>query len=106
MIGILCFLNSLCYNFQGQQVPTPAAGIVRSVGYNYTYTLSGAATITLNAEVENYDQPYLLSYKTFDRGFTYFDRHVTFNLSLLNTEVMLEAKNGDNVVAFSEFLIP
>lgn len=105
MLPILCFLNSLCYQ-GGQPVQTPIIGIVRSIGYDYTFKLSGNAVITLDAQLENYNQPYLLYYKTFDTPFTYFDHNVIFNLSVLNTEVDIIAKNGDNILAFKSFKIP
>lgn len=106
MITFLCFLNYLCYNFQGQQIVTPVVGVVRSIDYSYTYTLSGAAVVQLNAQLDNYNQPYTLYYQTFDTDFTVFNQSVTFDLSLLGTDIIIIAENGNNILAFREFLIP
>jgi len=86
-------------------VITPTVGVVRSIAYDYKYTLSGAAVVTLNAQLENYSQPYTLYYKTFDNDFTYFDRHSTFDLHLLGTKIIIIAKNG-GILAYKEFTIP
>ena len=105
MILILCFLNSLCYNPSGQQVQTPVVGVVRSIDYDYKYTLSGAAVVSLNAELTNYDKSYQLYY-AYNDTWSELTPELIFDLPVIPSTVMIEAVSNNNLIAFSEFTLP